>query len=88
MENTRVLTKELAILAASLAIGLVLLPIAVYVVGQNVVGEYGPNLDVLNLMTAIWADIARFSAPAWLFIASPYLGLQLLRVAKWQWRQA
>ena len=23
------------------------LPIAVYVVGQNVVGEYGPNLDVL-----------------------------------------
>jgi uncharacterized membrane protein YraQ (UPF0718 family) len=88
MENARVLRKELAILAAMLVIGLLLLPIAVYVVGQNVVGEYGPNLDVLNLMTAIWAAVARFSVPAWLFIASPYLGVQLLRVAKSQWRKA
>jgi hypothetical protein len=72
--------RELTILLLLLGTGLLLLPIAVYFVGQKVIGEYAPGRDAIDLVAAVWADLAGMRPAAWLLTASPYLVLQLLRL--------
>jgi hypothetical protein len=79
--------RELTILLLLLGTGLLLLPIAVYFVGQKVIGEYAPGRDAIDLVAAVWADLAGMRPAAWLLTASPYLVLQLLRLARHEWRR-
>lgn len=73
-------------MALLFACGLVLLPPAIFFVGQQVVGEYAPNGELFDLVFAIWGDLATPSAAAWLLVLSPYIVIQLLRFSKRQWR--
>lgn len=82
------LSKEIAIFVVLVVFGMVLLPISIYVVGQKVIGEYAPNAGVLDLMGAIWADLAAFRPAAWLLTLSPYIVVTLLRIVRSQWRPA
>ncbi len=66
---------------ALLAFGLVALPVAVYWVGQLVIGEYESDGGVGGLIGAIWDGLGNGSWPAWMLVLSPYVVIQLFRAA-------
>lgn len=69
-----------------LLVGIVGLPVAIYVVGQRVVGEYAPDQGLLDLLGAIWSELGNLNPAAWLLVLSPYLVISLLRVSWSTWR--
>ena len=81
------LKKELLIFAVLLLFGLIVLPVCVYVVGQNLIGQYSPDAGVSGLLTAIWNDLAGFAPAAWILVLSPWLVIQLLRLGVRLWRR-
>jgi hypothetical protein len=79
--------REVAIAAGLLAFGLIALPFAVYVVGQQVLGEYGEGAGALALAESIWLDLLSLRLPAWILVLSPYLTIQLVRGVRRIWRR-
>ena len=79
--------REVAIAAGLLAIGLLALPFAVYVVGQQMLGEYADGAGPLALAENIWLDLLSFRLPAWILVLSPYLTIQLARGVRRIWRR-
>lgn len=82
------LKKELLIFGILFFIGLVILPFCIYIVGQNVIGEYSPDAGAFGLVMAIWGDLARFRIAAWILVLSPWGVIQLVRIAAGIWRGA
>jgi hypothetical protein len=78
--------KEFALAIGCIAAGLLLLPLAVYWVGQQAVGEYAPDLGPLDLLMHVWRDTGHGGPLALWLVLSPYLLLQLLRFARKLWR--
>jgi hypothetical protein len=72
--------RELTIAVVAFAIGFFLLPIAVYWVGRQFIGEYAVDAGMLDLADQIWSDFLNLEPAAWLFVFSPYLTLQLSRL--------
>jgi hypothetical protein len=72
---------ELLILSGLLAFGLLVLPIAVYWVGEKVIGEYASDEGLWGLLTAVWSGVAHGAPMAWILVLSPYVVVQLLRLA-------
>ena len=81
------LRKELLIAVALLGFGVLPLPILVYWVGTRVVGEYAAEGGLWALVGNIWTGLGNGSALAWLLVVSPYLIIQLLRLARVLWRR-
>ena len=79
--------KELLIFGVLFFVGLVVLPFCIYIVGRSFIGEYSPEAGAAGLLMAIWGDLAGFSVAAWLLVLSPWLVIQLLRVAMRLWRR-
>ena len=79
--------REVAIAAALLAVGLLVLPFAVYFVGQQTLGEYGDGAGPLALAENIWLDLLSLRLPAWILVLSPYLTIQLARGVRRLWRR-
>lgn len=75
------LKRELILIAALLAAGLVLLPPAVYWVGIQVVGPYESEAGLPGLIGHVWSDFFSLEPGAWLLVWSPYLIVQLVRIA-------
>ena len=75
------LKKELALAGALLSMGFLVLPPAVYWVGQQVIGGYESSAGLLGLMAQIWSDFLTAQPAAWLLVMSPYAVVQLLRLA-------
>ena len=67
--------------AALLATGALLLPFAVYAVGQQVFGEYGADGSVGSLLLAVWSGLVQGNPLAWILVLSPYAVIQLFRVS-------
>ena len=78
--------RELAIAAGFLGCGLLLLPPAVYWVGQELVGDYAADGGMGALADQFWSDLLRFEPAAWLLVLSPYVVLQLIRLIGRAWR--
>lgn len=77
-----------AILAGLLlAFGLFILPVAIYFVGQQIIGEYEGN-GAVGLVLALWSALVRADGVAWILVLSPYLVIQLLRLTWKIWRRA
>ena len=76
--------RELTIAAALLAGGLFVIPVAVYVVGQRLFGEYVDG-GVLTLAEKIWGDFLTLRPAAWVLVLGPYLVVQLLRAIRRLW---
>lgn len=72
--------KELLIAAALLGFGALLLPYAIYIVGQQIVGEYEGDGGPVGLGVAIWTGLVQGQWAAWLLVLSPYVVIQLLRL--------
>lgn len=79
--------REVAIGSGSLAFGLFVLPLAIYVVGQRLIGEYGEDLGMLDLAEAIWSDFLALRPTTWILVLSPYVIVQLLRLVRRVWRR-
>ena len=74
------LKSELVLAAALFAAGLLLLPLAIFWVGQFVVGAYEGD-GVGDLIGSIWSGLGQGDATAWILVASPYIAIQLIRAA-------
>lgn len=86
MKIATVLTRELVLGLLLLGIGAMALPLAVYWVGQQVVGEYGTGGGPFDLLNDLWTALARAEAAAWLLVLSPYVVWQLARLTVRIWR--
>ena len=73
--------RELIVAGVLLAIGLLVVPVAVYLVGQEVVGDYESDAGLIGLLGQIWSDFVSLEPSAWLLVLSPYAIVQLLRFA-------
>lgn len=78
--------KELATFAILFFVGLVLLPIAVYLVGNAVFGGYEDG-GFSTFYGALHSDLRDGAVPVWFLVLSPYLVWQLLRLTVWGYRQ-
>lgn len=72
---------ELVLAMTLLAVGMLVLPVGVYWVGQLVIGGYESDAGVAGLIGAIWDDLGRGSPAAWILVLSPYVVIQLFRIA-------
>lgn len=78
--------RELTLAAAMLAFGLFILPLAIYLVGRQVIGEYDADAGVLALAEHIWTDFLSLRPTAWILVLGPYVVVQLLRYVRRVWR--
>ena len=78
--------RELVLAGSLLGLGLFVLPGAVYLVGQTVVGEYPADGGILALAVNIWAELVRGNPLALALVLSPYGIVQLLRLSRQLWR--
>ena len=82
----KVIRKEVGLFVGLLFVGLVLLPIAVFGVGQSIFGDYGGQ-GYNEFFTTLSGKIREGDAVAWFLVLSPYLGWQTLRLIAWGWRR-
>ncbi len=83
----KAITREVGLLLGLLLVGLVLLPIAVYVVGQAIFGDYGGD-SYGHFYSELNGRIRDADPAAWFLVLSPYLGLQTLRLIALGWKAA
>ena len=81
----RIITREAALLTGFLLLGLVLLPVAIYLVGQAIFGDYG---GFSHFSSELSSRIRAGDGAAWFLVLSPYLGWQTLRLIGLGWRIA
>ena len=79
--------RELVLAGSLLGVGIFLLPVAVYLVGQTVVGEYPADGGMLALAANIWLEAVRGSPLALVLVLSPYGVVQFLRLSRRLWRR-
>ena len=82
-----ILKKEVALLATLLFIGLVILPILIWFVGKAVFGAYG-GAGYFEFFGTLSGKIRAGDAVAWFLVLSPWLAVQLIRLALAGWRLA
>jgi hypothetical protein len=78
--------REVVVAATLLGFGLLVLPFAVYFVGQQVLGEYSADSGAMALAESIWLDLLALRWWAWLLVLSPYVTVQLARWVRRVWR--
>ena len=79
---TRIFAREAILLIALLLIGLVAVPLAIFWIGGQLLGEFG-GTGFADFFGALSVRLLHGDLAAWFFIASPYLAVQSLRLA-WQ----
>lgn len=84
--QTKSWQREISIAAVALGFGLFVLPFAIYLVGQRLLGEYRADAGAMALAEALWLGLLSLSLPAWILVLSPYLVVQLLRWVRRVWR--
>ena len=83
----KAITREASLFLGLLFAGLVLLPVAVYLVGQAIFGDYGGG-GYGHFYSELSSRIRAGDAAAWFLVLSPYLALQTLRLVALGWRAA
>lgn len=78
--------KEAALFLVLLFFGFVLMPIGIYLVGQNIFGDYG-GYGYADFFGILSGKIRAGELVAWFLILAPYLAWQTARmtVFGWQW---
>jgi hypothetical protein len=83
----RTLKKEFSIFVALLFFGFVLLPICIWFVGKAVFGAYG-GAGYGEFFGSLSGKIRAGDMVAWFLVLSPWIVLQILRLAARGWRAA
>jgi hypothetical protein len=81
--------RETTIAATAIGFGLFILPFAVYIVGERLIGVYDPDGGggALALAETIWLDLLSLRLPAWILVLSPYITVQLARWTRRAWQR-
>jgi len=74
------LRREILVFAALGGFGLLILPALVYLVGQQLLGDYGPGATVGTFYADLYSHLVAFSPWAWALVLGPWLTIQLLRL--------
>jgi len=74
------LRREALLLAAFGGVGLLVLPALVYLVGQELLGEYRPGAGMADFYADLYGQLGAFSIWAWILVLGPWLAVQLLRL--------
>lgn len=74
------LRREAIVLAIFGGFGLLILPALVYLVGQQLLGEYRPGAGMGDFYADFYGQLGAISAWAWMLALGPWLAVQLLRV--------
>jgi hypothetical protein len=77
--------KEAALLFGLLFLGFVIMPIAIFWIGPYVLGEFG-GYGYSDFFGGLSARIRSGDFVAWLFVLSPYLVWQILRITLFAFR--
>lgn len=77
---------ELVLATLLFCFGVAVLPLAIYWVGQFVVGAYADDAGVGGLFGAIWSGLGHGRVAAWILVLSPYVSVQLFRMTRALWR--
>jgi hypothetical protein len=80
------LKRELTIAAVLFAFGFFALPLAIYWVGSEFIGQYEPGAGALTLADRIWSGLLSLNPFAWVLVLSPYIVIQLARLIRRTWR--
>ena len=78
----KTVSREALLLAYLLLSGLLLLPIAIYVVGKSVFGSYSGS-GLTDFLERIFRGVVNADGVVWFLILSPYLAWQVLRLTIW-----
>ncbi len=86
-QNTlkQIALREAALLLGLLFFGFVLVPVAIFFVGQSVLGQFG-GYGYADFFGTLSAKIRSGDLVAWFFVLSPYLVWQTLRLTLHAWR--
>jgi len=79
--------KEAALFFGLLFVGFVIVPVAVYLIGPRVFGEFGGH-GYGEFFGALSARVRSGNLTAWFFVLAPYLAWQVLRLTAYGWRRA
>jgi hypothetical protein len=79
------IVKETALFVGLLFFGLVIAPIAIYLVGPRVLGEFGGS-GYADFFGDLSARIRGGDLAAWFFVLAPWLVWQVLRLTAFAWR--
>lgn len=78
------LRKELLIFSIFVAIGLVVLPFAIFKTGEILLGDYSSEgLGIGHLYGDILRGLATGDWTAWLLVLGPWLGIMMIRALWW-----
>jgi hypothetical protein len=80
------LRREALVLAVVGGFGFAILPALVYLVGQQLLGEYRPDAGMGAFYADLYGELGSLSW-AWLLVLGPYLTVQLLRLLWWPLRR-
>lgn len=72
--------REALLLAVIGGFGLLILPALVYLVGQQLLGEYRPGATMLTFYADLYGQLAALSIWPWLLVLGPWLAVQVLRL--------
>lgn len=82
----KIVARELALFLSLLLFGLILLPVGIFVVGDQVFGDYG-EAGFSGFYNALSGKIRSGDWVAWFLVLSPYLGWQTIRLTAFFWRK-
>lgn len=83
----RTLVSETLLLLALFLVGILILPIAIYFVGQMVFGEYGGN-GFSDFYGRLHYELRTGLPVSWYLVMSPYLSWQLIRLTIYAFRRS
>jgi cobalamin synthase len=87
VNTSTTISKELLLFASLFFFGLVVLPIAIFFVGDAIFGEFGGD-GIGGFYGDVLGRLASGEASAWFLVLSPYLVWQLLRLSIKAFRSA
>ena len=79
--------REATLFLALIIIGITLLPLAIFFVGDAVFGSYGGG-GFGDFFESLLGKLARADLFAWLLVLSPYIVLQIIRFMAKGWRDS
>ncbi len=82
----QILTREIAVILWCALAGVFLLPLAIYLVGQSVFGDYGGG-GFADFYREMHYQLRGGDPVVWYLVSSPYIFWQTLRLTLWAFRR-
>lgn len=83
----QILLRELALFVCLFFVGIVVLPVAIYLVGQSVFGDYGGQ-GFADFYASLHHELRSGQKVPWYLVLSPYLAWQLFRLTLYAFRKS